>query len=331
MNTLKLVGFSKQAETFFEAVLQIIESGLDENWCLVASDQDQADYQLFAPKVQPLLQNNDEASHCIICHRLSDSGALLPAGINHVVTVSNEYPSAYALRTTLNAISKQQAETATGCTKEKPEVFKPFGLVNWLLGDKPESFYACTLISDENRPPLYIDTTQGYYYHVDSLEVLQAYFNAAELKWHSLEAKDFKTCRDRHNLQQPSGKLSNLIWYGVYWTSKGRLWQGHQATTPVQLKRWPDLSLPGCQQAIGLFAYMQNNSVSLETVQAQTQFERDLVYRIYNACYALGLIEHCTQTEFNPVTLSDKKQALLQAINQRLENGVLTARQQFIA
>lgn len=94
--------------------------------------------------------------------------------------------------------------------------------------------------------------------------------------------------------------------------------KGYPKDQAVQLKRWPDMSLPGCRQLLHLAAFMQSNRVDLETIAVQTQPPLEQVYDFYNACEIIGLIIKGDRAEIHAKQLNTEQRSLLAKIGKRL-------------
>ena len=127
--------------------------------------------------------------------------------------------------------------------------------------------------------------------------------------------------QDVSNKSLKAQPLKNLIWFAVFSCSQGCAWKGYQESDIVHLKRWPDINLPGCRELIKLAAYMQSNAVELSIAQEKTGFSMAQIYNFYNACYAIGLIEHVQQSDVFEKKLGDDKRQLFSKIGNRLNKA----------
>lgn len=85
-------------------------------------------------------------------------------------------------------------------------------------------------------------------------------------------------------------QLDEVLWSAALWSARGRLPSGISLDTPVQLKRWPNLTrLTEIPEAMRLAALWIKRPLSISAIAKQAGIPYRYVCSFYVACNALGL------------------------------------------
>lgn len=214
--------------------------------------------------------------------------------------------------------SRKSSETIEKTTLEiETNFFDPkLGILGKLLSNEDDfKFFNLTNTSGANK--LYINVKDRTYYCINKLENLDGVFSSvAPLIPHSLTENELRQVIINEELK--SQPLDNLIWHVTFNCSQGKIIKGYAPSDIVHLKRWPDITLPGCRSLIKLAAYMQSNAANLETAQQKTGFSSEQINNFYNACKVIGLIVQANQTDIHDKNLNNEKLQLFAQIGKRL-------------
>lgn len=324
MVTLKLIGFSEIEKTRFSAVLALAERNLRKNWSI--ADNATADFYLIKGRLFPQMEQHEilkrlPRQRCIFMCRPEDD-----LGIDgHQFHWGNEdLPSLRYLAEFFNQLTDNRATGPTSLPKTDPTPLSPNsawfnpdeGFLGHLLAtcQTPRAF---SLANQATELMLCVDSEQKHYFSNVSLERLEPYFFAtAELQIINLSATQLQTAITNAGLK--AKPLTQLLWFTAYSCSQGRPIQGYQASDIVNLKRWPDLNLPGCKHLIKLAAFMHSNAVDLATVQAKTHIPVEQIFNFYNACQVVGLIGQSQQTDIHEKKINAEQKQLFAKIAKRL-------------
>ena len=287
----------------------------------------QADFFLIKEQLIPQMDQHEvlkslPRQQCIFIRYKLDNPDI---GGHQLYWGKDEVPSLRLLVEFFNSIGDQQSTppaaiaqpTTTVAQVLEPLFFDPEqGFIGQLLAQSshPQLY---TLTPPENPIRLYIDAPQKRFYSTAGLEQLKPFFitpgsRQAQAIQHSQLTAD--TLADALKPQP----LSHLLWYGTFVSSQGKVIKGYQKGDIVQLKRWPDVNLPGCKELIRLAAFMQSNAEDLETIQAKTQFSISQVYDFYNACEVTQLIAHGQVRDSHDKQIDTEQKQLFARIGKRL-------------
>ncbi len=324
MNTLKMIGFSDVEKARFSAVLALADPQLKQAWKITESVP--ADFYLIKERLITQMDAHEILKHlprqqCIFIRR-SDN-ALIVDG-HQFFWGEQDVPSLRYLVEFFNQLSDNKIASSSPSPPENQPTpifetshFNPQqGFLGHLLtpAKTPQAFKLAHQHADLT---LYVDAEQNSYYTKSTLEQLEPYFFATDtLQIANITAQQLLTATAGQELKaQP---LTHLLWFTTFTCSQGKLIEGHQKGDIVQLKRWPNLNLPGCKRLVKLAAYMHSNAVDLDTVQASTGIPIAQIHNFYNACKVIGLIAHSQHTDVHEKTINDEQKQLLEKIGKRL-------------
>lgn len=333
--TIKLIGLDESEYTKFESLLTIAENMLDIPWKI--TEMPEADFYLLTGGLKPKM-NEDASLKALPPNRCIFYAEEKTDGPYHEILVDrNNTPylrSIIELFKTLSTddgvTSEQIYQPAVG-TVEVEVKAKGNETVNvnsfdpelgWLgqLQAQKEGFQEYELVNVGVVNKLYVDANKQLYYSRENLERMDVFFlREQEPKQLSLPEQQFQSIINDQNLK--ALPLSNILWYGAFVSSKGRMMNGHNSGDIVRLKRWPDISLPGSRNLIKLAAFMQSNAVDLATIHQQTGIAADQINDFVNACNVIGLIEYCQEPEVHEKKLDDKQRQLFARIGKRLKQA----------
>ncbi len=333
---LKLIGFSEIDQSRFEAIFSLAESNLHRPWIIV--NDSTADFYLLSANL-PSQFDQDKVLQALPRDRCIFYSTQDVRQNRYELRVdSNFIPRRNALVNLLNEVSSslENGETTMPpplaqsdqniapiplappgpTTSSGEDVFDPGqGLLALLLSARhmPQIL---SFPESAGSTVIYLDGSNNYYCAL-GLEQLEAYFaSSANISMHPISTAELLDSVAAEKLKPLP--LSSLIWYTAFKSSQGRRLKGHLKGQIVQLKRWPDLGLPGCRQLVRLAAFMQSNSLDLETIAAQTQTSQEQVYDFYNACEIIGLIQQGESVEIHSKQINTEKRSLLTKIGKRL-------------
>ena len=345
--SLKLVGFNEEDSAKFKSILSIAEFRLDIPWQIV--DSVDADFYLLSSRLRNQMDQNAilhslPREKCIFCTHDkidNDDNELILAGDNIPSLVSlvllfnrltqtgtasisqvNNFTPPDPQPTRVDYISTHYSHESSepiekAILKVKIAFFDPEqGLLGQLLSNE-DNFTFFNLNNTAGSSKLYINVTDRTFYSSNKLEALDGLFSSDEsLIPQSLTENELQQVILNEGLKaQP---LDNLIWHITFNSSQGKIIKGYNPNDIVHLKRWPDITLPGCRSLIKLAAYMQSNAANLETAQQKTRFSIEQINNFYNACKVIGLIEQADQTDMHEKSLNDEKLQLFAQIGKRL-------------
>lgn len=335
--TLRLLGFDDGERLKFESLLTIAENMLDIPWQL--SDRADADYFLLkgslkSQMIEDALLKTLSPEQCIFYSEHKTDGPF-----HEILVDRNNTPYLRSIVELFKNLTHNQCEAVDESSveeagvSESPDVkqstqaqptpsdtFDPEqGWIGLLLAQQ-EAIQVYELNSYGKLIELYVNPIKKLYYCEDELENLALCFSGNDKpKQQLLSEQQLQSLILEQNLKPLP--LSNLLWYGAFISSKGRVMKGLQANDIIHLKRWPDISLPGSRKLIKLAAFMQSNAVDLETIQQQTGIPMDHVNNFVNACSVIGLIEYCQEAEVHEKNLDDSQRQLLARIGKRLKQA----------
>jgi hypothetical protein len=355
--TIKLIKFSEQETESFSAIFSLAEARLKQNWRVVATEAETADFFLLTeerlknsllpgvPPVQCLFYSDED----------SGEGGDSLAG-NHILTDHNGVPRMRSLMEVLNKVGESPAvssismpiasgaQTAAEVTPPAPapvETSPPPAISAAPVATKVDTD---TTAYTEPRPAvqsllklllaartepvwisageidLWIVPADGCYYSSASLAQLAAYCTAhADTLLLDVQISRVEQQRIVAKEKLRPQTLSNLIWYVAFKSSQGRLLKGHTPQDIVHLLRWPDLGVPECRNYVKLAAFMHSNALSLLDIAATTGTPLEALYNFYNACYLTGLIEKAETSQRHEKAIHVEQQELLKKISDRLK------------
>ncbi|MGR9051265.1 MAG: hypothetical protein ACU84J_01315 [Gammaproteobacteria bacterium] len=343
--TIRLLGFNDSDRSKFESLLTIAENMLDVPWRL--TDAVEADFYLLKGKLKSQM-NQDHLLKTLPSQRCIFYTEQKTNGPYHEILVDkNNTPYLRSIielfkSLTINKSSLTADKDVSKATVSHPSDSSPVasqqsvrehavesdrfdpeeGLLGLLLNNR-DFIKAYDLDKAGYITRLYVDPVNKHYYYKDDLEKLEFFFAQAITPLQDvLSEQQLQLAVANQNLRPLP--LSNLLWYGAFVSSKGRLLKGHRIDEIVHLKRWPDISLPGSRKLIKLAAFMQSNAVDLSTIRQQTGIGEDQVYNFFNACKVIDLIEYSQKAEMHEKNLDDNQRQLFAKIGKRLtqtENG----------
>lgn len=331
--TIKPIGFNESDRIKFESLLTIANNMLSTPW-QVTTEAIEADFYLVVSSLKSKMTQDGLLSSlpwqkCIFYAEEKTGGHY-----HEILVDRNNMPYFRSLLELLKSISSsiiydnKSNSNDTPFAKEdtqqisilKKDYFDPEqGFIGLLLARNKEPFeYYINAKPAIDR--VYVDATNKVYYCNSKLENLEAYFTENTLPiQREITQQQLQQIISDNNLKPIP--LTNLLWYGAFMSSKGRLIKGGNNNNIVRLKRWPDINLPGSRKLIKLAAFMQSNAVDIDTVQQQTGFSIDQIYNFFNACKIIDLIEHSEINDIHKKNLDAEQRQLLAMIGRRLNQG----------
>lgn len=330
--TIKPIGFGEIERIKFESLLTIAENMLNFSWKLTEATE--SDFYLLPGHLKLLMDKDDLLKslphrRCIFYtekitndtqyHEILANKENIPH-LRSLVELLNTLSSSISSIELENLVPAEENDLKSPVTKNltESEYFDPNdGFLGHLLSDN-DSIKEYKLLDQTLIAKLYIDRGNNIYYCQASLENLEAFF--------ATDANILKRDISKQQLQEiisteeiKPKPLNNLLWHGAFISSQGRLMTGHNAKTDIiHLKRWPDINLPGSRKLIKLAAYMQSNSVDLNTIQQQTDIPIEQVHNFFNACKIIDLIEYRQTTDIHEKNLDNNQRQLYEKIAKRL-------------
>ncbi|MCK4843093.1 MAG: hypothetical protein KAT04_14625 [Methylococcales bacterium] len=338
--SFKLIDFDDIAKANFRSILDLAEIRLKAKWMLIDSDV-AADFYLFKNQSRAQMDQHDllkslPGSRCIFCLQTETGGdnELLVSSDNipsmrSLIELFNHLSDTYKPSQTDESLSSEEAknkiptksslqskenETAADTNYYDPEK----GFLKFLLSTE-ELNYCFDVKNTVEKGALYINLAEKTYYSKNNLEQLKPFFSDLESQFPHDKLSTAVFQKKVAQEQLKPRPLGHLIWCVTFSCSLGQVIKGYNEHDIVHLKRWPDINLPGCRELIKLAAYMQSNSVDLSTVQKQTKIPIEQIYNFYNACKAIGLIEHVQQVDVFEKKLDNDKRQLFAKISKRLK------------
>lgn len=332
---LKLIGFSEIDQSRFEAIFSLAESNLHRPWIIV--NDSTADFYLLSANLPSQLDQDNVLQALPRDRCIFYSTQDVQQNRYELRVDSNFIPRRNALVNLLNEVSSSLENGETTMPPplaQSDQKVAPIPLATPGPGTSGEDVFdpgqglLALLLSARHMPQIlsfpestgstviYLDGSNNYYCTL-GLEQLEACFaSSANITTHPISAAELLDSVAAEKLKPLP--LSSLIWYAAFKSSQGRRLKGYSKGQIVQLKRWPDLGLPGCRQLVRLAAFMQSNSLDLETIAAQTQTPPEQVYDFYNACEIIGLIQQGESAEIHSKRINTEKRSLLTKIGKRL-------------
>lgn len=318
--TLRLLGFSAADKARFSSILTLAERGLKKNWKIISTMD--ADFFLVKEQLIPQLDEHEvlkrlPRQRCIFIRHQPEA---LPIGGHQLYWGEADVPSLRLLVEFLNQVSLQPLEpTPAPAATVEALFFDPGqGLVGQLLAPSTTA-RAFKLPAEHRDLTLLVDTDNKRYYANVSLEQLAPYFFAPDLTVAPLTADQLAGQIAAQNLSaQP---LSHLLWFATFSCSLGKVIKGYQRGDIVQLRRWPDVNLPGCKRFIKLAAFMHSNAADLDTIHAKTTIPLEQIYNFYNACQVIGLIVKANAQELHDKPMDSEQKQLFARISRRLDQA----------
>lgn len=340
--TIKLLGFNDSDRSKLESLMTLAENMLDIPWHLTETMD--ADYYLLKGNLKSQMshdqllktlppeqcifyseQKSDSPYHEILVDK--NSTPYLRSIIElfkklSLKTLSPAHAGVIA-EAIVPEVSTQEIGKTTQTIHQEAAISDYFDPEqDWLgvLLNKQTGIQEYTLNNAGYVCKLYVDSDSKCYYCNDDLEKLERFFTEASIPNPTIISADrLHSVISEQNLKPLS--LNNLLWYGAFVSSKGRLFKEHRAGDNVHLKRWPDVSLPGARKLIKLAAFMQSNAVDLSTIHQQTGIPVDQINNFFNACKVIGLIEYSQKTEVHEKNLDDGQRQLFAKIGKRLKQA----------
>lgn len=334
---LHLVGFSQTSKKKFASILSIAENHLDYSWKLV--DRNDADFFLFEDVLQFEKESNLKSSRCIFYtnektnsqgHEIIVDRAKTPSLMSVIKLfnqLSEEYgqdlskaaPNQQPVKTEIIEAATNKVEAISSVSiKQESHFFDVNSGILKYIRQKAKTGLVISLKNKTDITPLYVDLSDKKFYYRGKLEELQPLFlsenNILYKKIIVSELQDTST-----KLKLVPQPINNLIWYAAIAGSQGKVIKGFNIDEIVQLKRWPDLNLPGCRRLIKLAAFMHGNAADLTTVHQKTGIPLDEIINFFNACYITGLIKKMPATDFHEKNLDKEKLDLVAKIGKRLK------------
>lgn len=335
--TIKLLGFNDSERSKFESLLTIAENMLDIPWNL--TEMNEADFYLLKGSLKSQMDQDSflktlSVRQCIFYSKQKNDGPF-----NEILVDRNNTPYLRSIVELFKSLSSNnddvekdtsfhQAENIQSVDVNQPlqeqmsdsDIFDPDQGVLGLLLMKQEGIQEYELNNIGNPSRLYIDSKNKHYYYQDDLEKMEFFFSGTGMpKQRTLSEEELQTVISNQNLRPLP--ITNLLWYGAFVSSKGRVMKGYRADDIIRLKRWPDISLPGSRKLIKLAAFMQSNAVDLMTIQQQTGVPSIQINDFVNACKVTDLIEYCQEAEVHEKNLDDNQRRLFAKIGKRLKQA----------
>jgi hypothetical protein len=321
--TLKLLGFNDTEKASFASILTLAERGLKKRWTV--SSMMPADFYLVKERLIAQMDQHEilkslPRHQCIFIRSKRDD---FNVGGHQLYWGESEVPSLRLLVEFLNGLDNPSREA---------EIQQPISIPDSGFFDPEQGFLGHLLMSangprvfrpvnQQDSMVLYVDADSKSYYSNVSLEQLKPYFlSTDELKVENLSSHQLQAAVADQSLK-PS-PLNHLVWFAAFTCSQGKVIKGYQKGDIVQLKRWPDINLPGCKQLIKLAAYMHSNAVDLDTVHANTSIPVAQIHDFYNACKVINLIVHSDTTDIHQKHLNAEQKQLFAKIGERLNQAV---------
>ncbi|MGR8935350.1 MAG: hypothetical protein ACU837_13305 [Gammaproteobacteria bacterium] len=328
--TIKPIGFNEQERIKFASILNLAERRLDKPWQLTEAAE--SDFYLLPEHLKLLRGKDNKLTSLPLQKCIFYTNKNTHAGYHELLVDKNKVPSLKALVELFNNLSaaetvleQKAAETtitnieipADGERQTEANYFDPErGFLGILLSnaDGIKEYILKTSDADDN---IYVDRKNKLYYYNKSLENLEPFFSEyCTPSTHNISEQQLQELISCENLK--AGTLRSLLWFGAFISSKGKLIKGHDENAIVRLKRWPDINLPGSRKLIKLAAFMQSNSVDLNTIQQRTHIPVEQIYDFFNACKIIDLIEYSQQIDVHNKQLDDSRRQLYAMIEKRL-------------
>lgn len=188
----------------------------------------------------------------------------------------------------LAQLKQKQAEQDKAAPAEEANSSNNKSMFDVLLEAREKK--AVVRISSANCPDIYVDgLNQSLVTSASAQEISQIVKTSLDkLKVEALPGSGFAV----HNSAMNVSTLHNILWMAGIECSFGKLLQGHDLTTPVKLKAWPNFTRYSFKaEHLKLAAAIAKQAMDLTSLAKVSGVAIDDVINFYNAAFAVDLIE----------------------------------------
>lgn len=188
----------------------------------------------------------------------------------------------------LAQLQKKQAEQEQVTAVKEDGVSNSRSMFDVLLEAREQK--TVVRISSPACPDIYVDgLNQSLVSSASSQDISQIVKTSLDqLKIEALPGSGFAV----HNSAMNVSTLHNILWMAGIECSFGKLLQGHDLTTPVKLKAWPNFTRYSFKpEHLKLAAAIAKQSMDLTSLSKVSGVAIEDVINFYNAAYAVDLIE----------------------------------------